>query len=55
MQKGDFITIVGPNGSGKSTLLKNISAALSPKSGMVLIENENVFKIDNLVWRRWPK
>jgi iron complex transport system ATP-binding protein len=43
--KGSFISIIGPNGSGKSTLLKNISAELSPQAGMVLLENQDIFKI----------
>jgi iron complex transport system ATP-binding protein len=45
INKGSFISIIGPNGSGKSTLLKNICAELVPQAGMVLLENQDVFKI----------
>jgi len=40
---GGFVAIIGPNGSGKSTLLKNISAALTPGQGVVLIDQQNVY------------
>lgn len=45
VQKGSFLTIIGPNGSGKSTLLKNISAALRPQKGTVLLKNQEVYAI----------
>ncbi|MGI6630170.1 MAG: heme ABC transporter ATP-binding protein [Bacillota bacterium] len=45
IKKGSFISIIGPNGSGKSTLLKNLSAELSPEAGVVLLENQDIFKI----------
>ncbi len=43
--KGSFVSIIGPNGSGKTTLLKNISAALHPQSGKVLLKEKDIFKI----------
>lgn len=42
---GGFVAVIGPNGSGKSTLLKNISAALTPRQGVVLIDQQNVYKM----------
>jgi len=45
VNKGGFVTIIGPNGSGKTTLLKNISAALVPQEGKVLLRSEDIFKI----------
>jgi putative ABC transport system ATP-binding protein len=39
---GEFIAIVGPSGSGKSTLLSIIGALLTPSSGKVIIDNENI-------------
>ena len=43
---GSFITIIGPNGSGKSTLLKNLSANLIPKRGAVLLDREDIYRIN---------
>ncbi|UWG96928.1 heme ABC transporter ATP-binding protein [Dehalobacter sp. DCM] len=45
ISKGSFVTIIGPNGSGKSTLLKNITAEYSPQQGVILLENQDIFKI----------
>ncbi|NLM20225.1 MAG: heme ABC transporter ATP-binding protein [Peptococcaceae bacterium] len=45
INQGDFVSIIGPNGSGKSTLLKNITAEFSPQEGVVLLENQDIFKI----------
>ncbi len=42
VKKGEFVGIIGQNGSGKSTVLKNIYRGLTPKSGAVLLENENL-------------
>lgn len=49
INKGSFVSIIGPNGSGKSTLLKNISAELTPKTGMVFLENQDIFRIKKKV------
>ncbi|MDD2496978.1 MAG: ABC transporter ATP-binding protein [Desulfitobacteriaceae bacterium] len=43
---GSFITIIGPNGSGKSTLLKNLSASLIPQKGAVLLDREDIYRIN---------
>lgn len=45
IEKGSFVSIIGPNGSGKSTLLKNLSTELTPQMGVVLLENQDIFKI----------
>jgi iron complex transport system ATP-binding protein len=39
---GEVTALVGPNGSGKSTLLKGLADQLSPESGTVLIDGEDV-------------
>lgn len=45
IEKGEFLGIIGPNGAGKTTLLKTISRAIHPKSGHVLLDGHNVFKM----------
>lgn len=45
-QEGKFTGIVGPNGSGKSTLLKNIYGTLSPERGQILLDGEDLHKMD---------
>lgn len=45
IEKGSFVSILGPNGSGKSTLLKNISAELTPDTGAVFLESQDIFTI----------
>ena len=42
IKRGEFIAIVGPSGSGKSTLLSIIGALLSPSSGKVIIDHEDI-------------
>lgn len=43
VKRGEFVGIIGPNGGGKSTLLKNVYRALTPDSGEILLDGENVF------------
>ncbi|SDY24335.1 ABC transporter ATP-binding protein [Tindallia californiensis] len=40
--EGTFLSIIGPNGSGKTTLLKNIAKNLSPTTGSIMIDGENI-------------
>lgn len=42
VQKKKFVGLIGPNGSGKSTLLKCMYRVLEPKSGSILLENEDI-------------
>ncbi|PTL38283.1 ABC transporter ATP-binding protein [Alkalicoccus saliphilus] len=40
--EGKITTVIGPNGCGKSTLLKAVSRLLSPESGGVYLDGENI-------------
>ncbi len=45
--KGEFVGIIGPNGSVKTTILKNIYRALTPDSGKILLDGEDVAKMSH--------
>jgi putative ABC transport system ATP-binding protein len=47
VQKGEFLSIVGPSGSGKSTLLNIIGCIDKPTSGQVIIDGENVSRLND--------
>ncbi|MDQ0158110.1 ABC transporter ATP-binding protein [Alkalibacillus salilacus] len=42
--EGQITAIIGPNGCGKSTLLKGLTRILSPDSGQVLLDGEDIEK-----------
>ncbi|MFW5730756.1 MAG: ABC transporter ATP-binding protein [Desulfonatronovibrionaceae bacterium] len=44
---GEMLTILGPNGVGKTTLLKCINRILHPRSGAVLVEDADVFRMNS--------
>jgi putative ABC transport system ATP-binding protein len=47
IQKGDFVAIMGPSGSGKSTLMNIIGCLDRPTSGTVIVDGENISKIND--------
>ena len=44
---GETLFLVGPSGSGKTTLLSIISGILKPDSGSVLIDNTDIWELEN--------
>lgn len=42
VKKGEFVFIVGDSGSGKSTLIKLLLRELTPTSGTILVNGQNV-------------
>jgi putative ABC transport system ATP-binding protein len=42
IQEGEFIAIMGPSGCGKSTMLHLLGGLLTPTSGQIIIDNENL-------------
>lgn len=43
INKGDFVTVLGASGSGKSTLLFTIGGMLSPTSGIVRYNGDDIY------------
>ena len=42
VDSGEYVCLVGPNGAGKSTTLKTIAGLVSPMSGEILFNGENI-------------
>ena len=47
IEQGKFIVILGPSGAGKSTLLNLLGGLDSPTSGTILVEGNDISKLDN--------
>lgn len=45
VEQGDFIALVGPNGSGKSTFTKCLNKILTPKKGVIYLDEQNIADI----------
>lgn len=39
---GEILGIIGPNGSGKSTLIRGITRLISPSSGQIFLNGQNI-------------
>ncbi|NOT48269.1 MAG: ABC transporter ATP-binding protein [Acidobacteria bacterium] len=47
VKKGEFVAIMGPSGCGKSTLLHLLGGLLSPTSGSIIIDGEDLSKVSD--------
>ena len=44
IEKGEFVAIIGHTGSGKSTLVSHLNGLVTPESGSVYLDGEDIFK-----------
>lgn len=44
IQTGEFIGLIGHTGSGKSTLIQHLNGIISPTSGEILLDGENIHR-----------
>ncbi len=47
IKEGEFVAIMGPSGCGKSTLLHLLGGLLSPTSGKIIIDDEDLSKVSD--------
>jgi putative ABC transport system ATP-binding protein len=47
VEEGEFVAIMGPSGCGKSTLLHLLGGLLSPTSGSIVIDGEDLAKVSD--------
>jgi iron complex transport system ATP-binding protein len=48
LEKGKLISLIGANGIGKSTLLRTLTGIQKTLSGIVLLDGQNIHKLDSL-------
>lgn len=48
LRPGEMVALIGPNGVGKSTLLRTLAGMLSPLSGQVLLDEQDIHQMSAL-------
>ncbi|MDI5962878.1 betaine/proline/choline family ABC transporter ATP-binding protein [Streptomyces sp. SL13] len=50
--EGELVTLVGPSGCGKTTTMKMVNRLIEPTEGRILLDGEDIAKLDPVVLRR---
>ena len=48
VRKGTIYGLIGPNGAGKTTIINHINGCLKPESGIITVDNEEVYENENI-------
>ena len=53
LQAGELLALIGPNGAGKSTTFNMVGGQLTPDTGSVLLQGENIAGLaPRAIWRK---
>ncbi|MGL5278511.1 MAG: betaine/proline/choline family ABC transporter ATP-binding protein [Cetobacterium sp.] len=52
IKTGEFVVLIGESGCGKTTTMKLINRLIDPSSGVVLIDGEDISKVNPITLRR---
>ncbi|MBM7693160.1 osmoprotectant transport system ATP-binding protein [Peribacillus deserti] len=52
IQEGELVALIGPSGCGKTTTMRMVNRLTEPTSGQILINGEDISKIDPVQLRR---
>lgn len=52
VEKGEFVTIIGSSGCGKTTILKMVNGLITPVSGELLVNGQDISQMDLIQLRR---
>ncbi|MGL4651931.1 betaine/proline/choline family ABC transporter ATP-binding protein [Cetobacterium sp.] len=52
VKTGEFVVLIGESGCGKTTTMKLINRLIDPSNGVVLIDGEDISKVDPITLRR---
>ncbi|WKX71796.1 ABC transporter ATP-binding protein [Streptomyces sp. XD-27] len=50
--EGELVTLVGPSGCGKTTTMKMVNRLIEPTSGQILLDGEDISRVDPVGLRR---
>ncbi|REE91655.1 osmoprotectant transport system ATP-binding protein [Paenibacillus taihuensis] len=52
IKRGELVTLIGPSGCGKTTTMKMINRLVEPTSGKILVDGQDISKINPIELRR---